>query len=75
MNANDCHDPPKYWTIHGLWYDHRVFLFQPGKEKANFVPGCLVIWFCWVGFDGLGFLWVFCLFCFVVVFCGVFWRS
>ncbi|KAI1240739.1 hypothetical protein IHE44_0009180 [Lamprotornis superbus] len=19
MNANDCHDPPKYWTIHGLW--------------------------------------------------------
>uniref|UniRef100_A0A8C9L664 Uncharacterized protein n=1 Tax=Serinus canaria TaxID=9135 RepID=A0A8C9L664_SERCA len=23
MNANDCHDPPKYWTIHGLWYDHR----------------------------------------------------
>ncbi|KAF2978221.1 hypothetical protein EK904_006786 [Melospiza melodia maxima] len=21
MNANDCHDPPKYWTIHGLWPD------------------------------------------------------
>ncbi|XP_072783267.1 ribonuclease T2 isoform X2 [Taeniopygia guttata] len=19
MDANDCHDPPKYWTIHGLW--------------------------------------------------------
>ncbi|NXC94896.1 RNT2B Ribonuclease, partial [Certhia familiaris] len=21
MNANDCHDPPEYWTIHGLWPD------------------------------------------------------
>ncbi|XP_063246670.1 ribonuclease T2 isoform X3 [Prinia subflava] len=21
MNANDCHDPPMYWTIHGLWPD------------------------------------------------------
>ncbi|XP_010215265.1 PREDICTED: ribonuclease T2 [Tinamus guttatus] len=19
MSANDCQDPPKYWTIHGLW--------------------------------------------------------
>lgn len=36
MSANDCQDPPNYWTIHGLWYDHRVFLFQPGKEKINF---------------------------------------
>ncbi|XP_065587207.1 ribonuclease T2 [Cyrtonyx montezumae] len=21
MSANDCHDPPDYWTIHGLWPD------------------------------------------------------
>ncbi|KAJ7397589.1 Ribonuclease T2 [Pitangus sulphuratus] len=21
MTANDCQDPPKYWTIHGLWPD------------------------------------------------------
>uniref|UniRef100_A0A8C3JPV5 Uncharacterized protein n=1 Tax=Calidris pygmaea TaxID=425635 RepID=A0A8C3JPV5_9CHAR len=25
MIANDCQDPPEYWTIHGLWYDHRLF--------------------------------------------------
>jgi len=44
MSANDCQDPPEYWTIHGLWYDQKVFLFQPGKEK-NQVPGCLVGFF------------------------------
>nr|XP_010298187.1 PREDICTED: ribonuclease T2-like [Balearica regulorum gibbericeps] len=21
MSANDCQDPPEYWTIHGLWPD------------------------------------------------------
>ncbi|XP_010166085.1 ribonuclease T2-like [Antrostomus carolinensis] len=21
MSANDCQDPPQYWTIHGLWPD------------------------------------------------------
>lgn len=73
MDTNDCHDPPMYWTIHGLWYDHRMFLFQPGKEKSNFVPECSVIWFCWVGVClgvCLGFVCSFVLLVFWGVFAG-----
>lgn len=33
MSANDCQDPPDYWTIHGLWYRCRLFWFQSGKKN------------------------------------------
>lgn len=43
MSANDCEDPPDYWTIHGLWYIVDCFNFN--LERKIFIPKCLGLFF------------------------------